>query len=242
MSESSGYTRPDDPPTAYRDPLTTTTDAYATSGTSTTGTAKQQAARVGEEAKQSGAHVAGVAKEQAAGVAQEAGRKAKDLLVQGRGQVAEQANQQKAKAASGITAIGDQLSALAGGTPQPGMVTDLAQQASQRISGVAQWIESRDASDLIDEVQRFARRRPGAFLAAAGVFGVLAGRLTRGVAANAHDDAAHSAPTSSTRSSSTGGTYTTPARDPYATSDTYGTTSTYSTVSGAQSTTGGTYQ
>ena len=205
MSQSSGATRPDDPLTQpladYRDPLASTTDAYATSGATAVGstggssstggtadTAKEQAGRVGDQAKQSGAHVAGVAKEQAAGVAQEAKGQAKGLLHQGRAEVRSQVTQQKHRATGGIRSVGEQLSGLASGSPQPGVATDLAHQASQQVAKVAEWLESREPADLLDDVQRFARRRPGLFLGIAAGVGLVAGRLTRGVAAEVADE------------------------------------------------------
>jgi hypothetical protein len=48
---------------------------------------------------------------------------------------------------------------------------------------VADWLEHREPGDLLDEVRRFARRRPGTFLVGAAVAGALVGRLTRGVVA-----------------------------------------------------------
>ncbi|HKC26518.1 MAG TPA: hypothetical protein VKB75_00770, partial [Jatrophihabitans sp.] len=53
--------------------------------------------------------------------------------------------------------------------------------------------------DLVDELRRFARRRPGAFLMGALAAGVVAGRLGRGVvAAHTEDDGtAAGAPTNS---------------------------------------------
>jgi hypothetical protein len=226
MSESSGSIRPDDPPTAYRDPLVPSTGGYTTGGahaaptggTSTSGavgTAKEKAARVGDEAKQTGAHVAGVAKAEASGLAHEAGRQAKGLLSQGRGQVQAQAAQQQQRAVSGLRGIGDQFAGLATGSPQPGFATDIARQAGERVGQVAQWLESRDPADLLSDLQRFARRRPGAFLAIAASAGLVAGRLTRGVAATAHDGSGSAVPGLSSGSGSAGS-------DQYAASGTQG--------------------
>lgn len=61
------------------------------------------------------------------------------------------------------------------------MVTDLSHAASQRISEVADWLEQRDPQDLLNDVTRFARRRPGTFLAIAAGAGLLAGRMGRGI-------------------------------------------------------------
>ena len=228
----------------YRDPLAPTTDAYATSGATAVGstdyasteyastdyaadrssgsggtadTAKQQAGRVGDEAKQSGAHVAGVAKEQAAGVAEEAKNQAKGVLGQGRAEVRSQVAQQKQRATGGIRSVGEQLNGLASGSPQPGVATDLAQQASQQVAKVAEWLESREPADLLADVQRFARRRPGVFLAVAAGVGVVAGRLTRGVAAEVSDEKQAQQHASGAVTGASTGQY---AGDPYA-SDPY---------------------
>ena len=51
------------------------------------------------------------------------------------------------------------------------------------------WLDNHEPSDLLDEVKRFARRRPATFLALAAAAGVVAGRVTRGaVAANTSVD------------------------------------------------------
>ena len=62
-------------------------------------------------------------------------------------------------------------------------MTDLAQEASRRVCEFSYWLDNHEPADLLDEVKRFARRRPGAFLALAAAAGVVAGRLTRGAVA-----------------------------------------------------------
>ena len=169
--------------------------------------AKQQASRVGQDAKESGQHVKGVAQDEAAGVAQEAKSQAKGLLETTRSEVSEQASQQTKRAASGLSNLGEQLQALASGDPQEGQATDLVRQAADRVSGAARWMEGREPADLLADVQSFARRRPGAFIAIAAGVGLVAGRLTRGVAADAKEQREDSGP------SSVG---TSPHRDSYA--------------------------
>ena len=44
------------------------------------------------------------------------------------------------------------------------MATDLAQQAGERANAVASWLEEREPGHVVDEITRFARQRPGAFL------------------------------------------------------------------------------
>jgi hypothetical protein len=68
-------------------------------------------------------------------------------------------------------------------------MTDLAYEASRRVGGMSHWLDNHEPADLLDEVKRFARRRPVAFLALAAAAGVVAGRVTRGaVAANTSVD------------------------------------------------------
>ncbi|GGH95500.1 hypothetical protein GCM10007170_21170 [Arthrobacter liuii] len=74
---------------------------------------------------------------------------------------------------------------MASAPDQQGMASDLVRQAAERTSSVASWLENREPGDLLNEVQRFARNRPGTFLLLAAGAGVLAGRLTRGLTAGA---------------------------------------------------------
>ncbi|MDQ6688097.1 MAG: hypothetical protein M3Z50_10915 [Actinomycetota bacterium] len=142
--------------------------------------AKDQAANVGKGAADAGQHVAGVAKDQAQNVVAEAGNQAKNLLGQAQTELNAQAGAQQQRLAGGLHSLGDQLQSMAQGA-EPGMVTDLARQGSSKTHEIGSWLESREPSHLLDELQSLARRRPGAFLLAAAGAGLLAGRLTRGV-------------------------------------------------------------
>src|SRR4030095_10481795 len=62
-------------------------------------------------------------------------------------------------------------------------MTDLAQEASRRVGEMSHWLDNHEPADLLDEVKRFARRRPGAFLALAAAAGIVAGRAARGAVA-----------------------------------------------------------
>ena len=78
---------------------------------------------------------------------------------------------------------------MASASEESGPLTDLAHQAAQRGGEIAHWLENHEPSDVLREVQSFARRRPVMFLVICGAAGVLAGRLTRGaVAANTSVD------------------------------------------------------
>ena len=142
--------------------------------------AKQQAADVARTTADAGRHVAGTAAEQAGQVAQEAKRQARDLLGEVRGQAMEQARSGQQNAADSIRSLAGELREMADNGERHGTASELAGQAADRLGGVADWIGARGPGDLVEEVRRFARRRPGAFLLGAAVAGVLAGRLTRG--------------------------------------------------------------
>jgi hypothetical protein len=148
--------------------------AYATSGSTTTGSMT------------SSADVAGTAKEQAGEVMHEARDQARTLLDRTRREVGDQASSQQQRAAESLRSLSTGLRSMANGQqPEPGMATDLAQQAADRAGQLASWLQDREPGDLLDEVSRFARRRPGVFLALAAGAGVIAGRLTRSMAAGA---------------------------------------------------------
>jgi hypothetical protein len=129
--------------------------------------------------------VAETAKTEAANVASEAKANAKDLLYQARSDLTDQAGAQQQKVASGLRSISDELHAMARASDQPGVASDLVQQAAERSSSVAAWLDGRDPGSLLNEVKSFARQRPGTFLLLAAGAGVLAGRLTRSLSAGA---------------------------------------------------------
>jgi ElaB/YqjD/DUF883 family membrane-anchored ribosome-binding protein len=155
---------------------------------STTDVAKDQAAEVAGTARDAGKHVAGVAGEQAGQVASEATQQVKQLVQQTRGELTEQAASQQQRVASGLRSLSKELSAMAQGSAQRGMATDLVHQASDRTNAVASWLEQREPGHVLDEVTRFARQRPGTFLALAAGAGLLVGRLGRGLKAANDDD------------------------------------------------------
>jgi hypothetical protein len=155
---------------------------------SRTGVARDEAANVGQSVRDAGGHIAETATEQARQVVSETGRQARDLFGEAREQAREQASAQQSKAAGQLRTLAGELNEMAAASGQSGMAAELAQQASDRIGEAASWLEKREPGDLLDEVRDFARRRPGVFLLGAVVAGVVAGRLTRGVAAAARSD------------------------------------------------------
>jgi len=154
-------------------------------GGSKTDAAKSEAADVKDTALSAGSQVAGTAKDQASNVLAEAGSQARGLLDQVRFELREQGRGQKDRMSSLLHSLSKELGQMASKSEESGPMTDLAHQASRRGGEVAHWLENHEPADVLEEVRRFARRRPVAFLALAAAAGAVVGRLGRGaVAAN----------------------------------------------------------
>jgi hypothetical protein len=156
---------------------------------STVDTAKGEAANVKDTAVGAAAGVKDVAKSEATNVAQEAKYQARSLVDSTRSQLRGQANNQQSALAEKLHGWASELGSMASKADESGPMSDLAQEASRKVGEISHWLENHEPSDLLDEVKRYARRRPVAFLAIAAAAGVLAGRVTRGaVAANTSVD------------------------------------------------------
>ena len=135
-----------------------------------------------QEAGAAGHRVADTAKEEARSVASEAKFQVRKLTDRVGGEVRSQASTQQHRAAGGIRDVGSQFSEMAATTTSSGLARDLVETVGARADRVASWLDQREPQDLLEEVKRFARRRPGVFLAVAAGVGVVIGRLTRSLA------------------------------------------------------------
>jgi hypothetical protein len=149
---------------------------------------KDKAAASAEAGKQAASDVAQTASDKAKDVAQEAGDQARQVLSEAQNKLGDHARDQHQNAVHNLRSLGEELNAMAQRSDQAGPATDIVSQAGSRVASAASWLDARQPGDLIEEVRRFARRRPGAFLLGALAAGVLAGRLTRGVVAVHQDD------------------------------------------------------
>ncbi|WP_432546878.1 hypothetical protein [Kineococcus sp. SYSU DK004] len=147
------------------------------------GTAKEQAAGVAGSAKEQAADVAGTAKEQAATVVAEAKDQAVGLLDQLRQQVDEQTGTQRDRLAAFLRQAGQELRQMGDASEGSGAATQLVRQAGDRASAWGSTLEAHEPQELLEQLRRYARRRPGAFLLGALAAGVVAGRVTRGASA-----------------------------------------------------------
>jgi hypothetical protein len=146
-------------------------------------TAAERAQATASTAADEGRHVAGAAKEQAATVASEAADQARSVVSDAVGQVSdtmrEQTSTQRDRLVSTISSFGDDLSSMAD-QGSPGLATDVARQVADKARALTSQLEGREPQELLEDVRRFARQRPGTFLLGALVAGVVAGRLLRG--------------------------------------------------------------
>jgi uncharacterized protein YjbJ (UPF0337 family) len=151
------------------------------------GVAKEQAGAVKDTAVENAQQVAGVAKDEVGKVVGQATGQAKDLLNQGRAEISSQLSTQQQRLGSLVHSLADELGTMASKSDKSGPVTDLAHEGSRRIGALAHTLETAEPSDLLEQVRNFARRRPVAFLVGSALAGVVVGRLSRSLAAEAHD-------------------------------------------------------
>lgn len=163
-------------------------DAQSPESSGTVDTAKQEAADLKDTATTQAKDVLGTAKDEAATVVGEVKTQAKDLYAQTQRELKEQAASQQQRIAGGLRSVSDELDSMASTSTGTGVAADLVQQVSGRLSAASAWLGDRDPSAVLSEVKRYARRKPGTFILAAGVIGVAVGRLTRALAANASDE------------------------------------------------------
>ena len=156
-----------------------------------TGPAGQVAAEATDAATKAAGNVAGTAKEQAGQVADEVSAQARNVALDMRDKVTEQARTQNDKLADGIRRMADdldQMRAQRGDSPAAQVVSRVADGSRQ----VADYLADRGPEGLLGDVQDYARRKPGTFLATALVAGLVVGRLGKGVL-NATDSPSGSA-------------------------------------------------
>jgi len=144
-------------------------------------TAKQVAGQGVQAAGQAAGEVTGTAKDQAKRVGAEAKTQARSVAVDVRDRVGEQARTQNDRLVGTIRQTADQLDEMRGDradSPAATVVSRVADSGRQ----LADYLENNGPEGVLREVQDFARRRPGAFLASALAAGFIVGRLGKGVA------------------------------------------------------------
>jgi hypothetical protein len=197
---SSGARAPDYPvaetyPATY--PVTETypaTESYDDGGDDSK--AKQVAGQAQEAAGQAASEVKDTAKEQAQRVGTEAKTQVRNVAADVRGKVSDQARTQNDKLVGTIRDTAAQLDEMRGDrgdSPAAAVVSRVADGGRQ----IADYLDRNGPEGVLREVQDFARRRPGAFLATALAAGFVVGRLGKGVA-KADPDAGEAKPATDT--------------------------------------------
>ena len=170
---------------------------------STDQSATDRAQQAASTAAGEGQHVAGVAAEEARNVTAEAAQQAKTVAGQAvsevQGQLGEQTRTQRDRLVGTLGTLGDDLHRMSE-QADTGLAGDLTRELAGHVQKVTSHLDGREPADLLDDVRRFARERPGTFLLGALAAGVVAGRLARGVkdsaaAAAAPTTPAHRTPT-----------------------------------------------
>jgi len=162
----------------------TSTETYTTtpSGESSAkDKAKEVAGQTKEAAGQAASDVKDTAKEQAQRVAGEAKSQVRNVASELRSKAGDQARTQNDRLVGTIRQTADQLDEMRGDrgdSPAATVVSRVADSGRQ----LADYLESNGPEGVLREVQEFARRRPGAFLASALAAGFVVGRLGKGVA------------------------------------------------------------
>lgn len=160
-------------------------ETYPATGTGSSGgdqsAVKQAAGQSAQAAGQAAGEVKDTAKEQAQRVGSEAKTQVRNVASEVRGKVSDQARTQNDKLVGGIRQMADHLDEMRGDrqdSPATQIVTRVADSGRQ----LAGYLETKGPEGVLREVEDFARRRPGAFLATALAAGFVVARLGKGVA------------------------------------------------------------
>ncbi|MFH9137641.1 hypothetical protein [Streptomyces sp. NPDC017524] len=141
--------------------------------------------------------VAGTAREQAADVTGEATARAQDVMGELRSQLEEQARSQTQRLADNVRRLADELHDMSRNSDGDSSAAGAVKQIADRGHQAASHLEDRGPAGLLDDVQDFARRRPGMFLAGAALAGFATARLAKGAKSADGGEGRRTSPTNS---------------------------------------------
>jgi gas vesicle protein len=160
-------------------------DGDRSQGRNVAGAASEQGKETAERAASEASQVADTAKDQARQVKDEVATQARGLVDQAKNELRDQGRSQADQVAQAIRRVSDQADALAAGRiDEAGNVAEYVRRAGGQVRQVADRLDQRGVDGVVDDVQNFARRRPGAFLLGCAAAGFVTGRLLRGGAAS----------------------------------------------------------
>jgi len=119
-------------------------------------------------------------------------------------------NDQKARAADGLGSVAQALRQSSGQLRDQDAAASLHQlvsSAADQVDRLSGYMRSRSVSDMVSEVEQFARRQPAVFIGGALLLGLLGARFLK---SSGRPDASLSAPRDATNSYGGSNTYTDP--------------------------------
>jgi hypothetical protein len=150
-------------------PTSTTTRSSPTTQSGSGDQAKAEARNVAESGKRGASEVADEARTQAAELAHTARQQARHRV-----------DGEVGKLATFLDDIGSELDEMAHGSVRSdGHFPSLARDGAQMANRLSRRLETGGLDGALQDVSRFARRRPGVFLAASFGVGLALGRVTR---------------------------------------------------------------
>ncbi|MGA5758702.1 hypothetical protein [Nonomuraea bangladeshensis] len=146
-----------------------------------TGTGRPASPQEGtlQQGKDAAREVAGTAVERTAQVADEARHQARRAVNELRNRVREQSDHQSQRAAQSLRQWSEDLSSLQEHAKPDSPVTGVVRQIAGQGHRAADYLDRNGLAGMVNDVQSFARRRPGAFLAGALAAGFLVGRIMK---------------------------------------------------------------
>ncbi len=143
---------------------------------------QEETSKVAGEAQNAAKEVTGTAREEARQVTAEATDQIRSLASTAQDEFYSQASTQQQRLAEQSRTVSDDLQRIARGEqPESDMVNQFVSMIADRAEKFTTELETKQPADLLNDVRRFAARRPGTFLAIAAGVGLVAGRLTRGL-------------------------------------------------------------
>jgi hypothetical protein len=147
---------------------------------SRTDQAKDAAADVASGAGDKASQVVDTTKDEAAQVADAAVQRVSDVVGSARDELRDRARNEAGNVGSSLSAVADELRAMGRASSENGGVTSgLVNNLAEQVDKGAQRLSDGDLEQVVDDVKRFARNRPGTFLLGAAGAGFLVGRLLR---------------------------------------------------------------
>jgi len=149
--------------------------------------AAERGGAVVEQARSDARDVVQTARARAGEVTEEITAQGRSLLEETTGQLEQQAKVGAQRAATSLQRLGTEAQALAEGRPEDApvlseyvwKVADGCYGAADRMHQLANDVESRGFSGVLEDLSDYARRRPGTFLLGAAVLGFGVGRMVK---------------------------------------------------------------